>query len=405
MTRLTREIFQPIDLQVELEESIASIKDSSIRNFTKDALGRLWGVGNKLVEKGIIKEISSFQRGLIEWVRDEQHGAQHSYWVFKKEKEIRDAEEFKISDEDLLARAILHDMAEFLPWYNLKTGEEIKLDKKRADRRAKLHPQIMTRMVSLVGKILNVEDANQLATDIFYHDYYWKKPKKTEAMWVARRLSDAGKCLADADRLAVSVEDADAASMARSAIERNRRGSIGRWYILKSDMMAKDRLAWTMRTGGLFDGLSALLTEFTSPDHWFYTKFGQGKNKEKKQAFKAELIRFYRGQYENERQTLRHAQEIEFGIRAKDKMGKYVLAPITPKDMIQGFSKLDIEGKIESLQRMPVSSKAKNNRKYYGYSLQADGVWLDPSILGFKSANELEKTLLSEVNKYEQTLI
>jgi len=391
---------EPANFMTRLEEEIGKIgvrKGSDSAQFVRMATEKLLGVAEKIKQTSLLPNPDPLYAGLLSWIQDGTHGAAHSYDVYTRTKEIRDLEksnqnvETEISDDELLIRAVLHDLGEFLPVFNQEV--ETRNDPLGKEWKTKKHNRVMAIILRKLGKHLVVEDAQQLAKDIWHHDDYWSKPTQKRMQELESRLTPAGKLLADGDRL-VGDEPSD-------EVRRNRENSLGKWFFLRPDLTARERGEWQVRTGGLFDGMSAVLTEFTGQDHWFYTQTARELNKKKKEKFRSVLIDFYTNQYTQGWGVLGDAveqrQPIEFGLRGKTEEEMEKVCP----------DGSDIKAQIATLLQMPVTGKKKDDREYFGYSIRVrispdTYVWLDPSILKFDSAKELTTALISAVDEYEQ---
>ncbi len=313
------------------------------------------------------------------WKEDRQHGIEHSLSVFNKMYIINGADDLQITDGDMSIHAILHDFAEHLPLQ--KAGKEIP-----RDERSRRHPLYMAYLIRAIGNQLGVEDAHQLAINIDHHDDFYLRPSQEEMSHLRKIVSPAGQLLADADRL---VEDTE------GSIERNRGGSLGRWYFFRQNLM--DRKLWKPRTGGLFDGFSALALEFVSPAWRLYTQTGQRIYQERAKSFEVELVRYYQRAF-TEGWTLidtalKTGCEIRYGLRDKSSMIE------VPLDQLEYLEKgqTEIRSQLTRLVNTPVRNKSKDGRNYYGYSVcltDPQGVmhWLDPSILIFPSVEAIKDT-------------
>jgi hypothetical protein len=278
--------------------------------------------------------------------------------------------------------SVVHDMADFLPWYD-QSGNLVEMTEIRKRQAGEYHPLIMWQMVRWFGVRFGIEEAEQVAKDIVYHDLFMSKPSSKAVQRAAGRMSNAGMLVADADRL---VEDVD------GSIHRNRIGSLGRWYILNPELSNEHRYQWRMRTGGLYDGLSALLTEFCGSEAWMFTEAGKGAFLERQGKFKRRLVDYYVQEFDFGWQALANAWGVGVGLKGQ----KMTLHPERATEF-RDFTALGIDRRRQSLKHLvaqPVREKSRLGRDYYGYSLlveRDDGtrIWLDPSVLIYEDREEL----------------
>jgi hypothetical protein len=375
--------------------------------FTERALKQLlWVADNPKVDRTFKMHSVDLIQGLKQWLLDGAHGVLHSYEVFQRMTELQIAElqaatgrqersEYIVPHESLLLRAVLHDLGEFLP---ITMNPEDQAQNK--EWRARKHAQLIAWAARRIGGALEVDDAPQLAQDLRWHDYFWSKPTADDMEKKAQLLSPAGRLLADADRLVGdSVE---------KQIERNRIGSLGKWHVLR-DLSAEDRMQWRERTKGLFDGICALLVEFTGQDHLFYTETARAQNRDKKEQFRHEVVRFYQDQYRHGWQVLHEGMEqnkqFNVGIKGENSPPdeNYIITPDMSDDQLREM--------FSDLINRPVPGKENDKfpgRQYFGYSVAvgegATQEWLDPSILRFRSEQELELALDDAILAFEKVL-
>lgn len=328
-----------------------------------------------------------FEQGLSRWQKDPSHNIEHSFWVYQKMLHIAYEEGVQLNEQvqrELFIRAILHDLGEFFTIY----GKDVD--------HAQRHPLVMAVIIRGINMLLKANEGKQLSVDILNHDFFWEKPSVSQMEQKRKELSVYGHILADADRLvdngATSVEEE-----VQQSLQRNRDGSLGKWYVLRQDLTAEDRAQWQMRTKGLFDGLSALLPEFTGSKEWFYTRTGQALHENKLSAFRATIIEFYQQRYDYGWQQLDRlkGQEIRVGIKGEAESSE-VRIPQEGREMrelLTDIVETPINSKIDA--RFP-------ERKYHGYSLQLDNnEWIDPSILVFENKEALAQYIDNAISEYE----
>ncbi len=374
------------------------------KEFAERAVHSILEIAKKLdTSSGLWPSSADLHESIFLWLTDKAHGVIHSYDVFQRALELRNAEraaqqvEYDISDEELEMRAILHDIGEFLPVYDA-TG------KKRIDKsyQARKHPQIISLIVRKIARELHADDAHQLAIDLRHHDHYWNRPSRENAAQMKQRLSPAGQLLADGDRLV--GEDV------ATAIARSGNMAVGKSYLIK-DFPASERATWKTRTFGLFDGLSALFTEFVGEEYWLYTDAGKKLNKEKQEKFQEVLISYYQDRYQKGWEILEKAREekqpIQIGIKGEvDGNQNAVTKTPTGIEVRSDMSDAEMRAVFEKLINIPVPSTPNTqfpNREYFGYALQVNGdVWLDPSLLRFASKEALAAEFVKSIEEYRK---
>jgi hypothetical protein len=389
-------------LKFELETVAKKTGGINLLRLGKYILGGIINVTDQLVSAGLMSDNrQEIEQGLISWLKDGEHGIVHSVDVFQGMMSIGQTEGLvnnKTDFRELAIRAGLHDLAEFLPIVHRgKTIDQTHLRRK--------HPEIMATLIKAVGKELGVSDTEQLATDILLHDAFYTKPTSEQMETMTEKLSPAGKLLADSDRLFGGGENIV------GTIDRNRKGSLGKWYFLRGDLDNQDRLRWRPRTAGLFDGICALTLEFCAPEHWFYTDTAKKISADRRINFQQEATTYYQQEFIESWQLLNEAKQnsrpIVYGLRGANNQ----LIPIAEADLQEPkkFIDADINEKIHILLSTPVSAKSISQRQYYGYSLavidsKGDLQWLDPSILRFESPEYLQKELLQTIEDFSQSL-
>jgi hypothetical protein len=389
-------------LRDDLRKAAISSKVPYMEDFGRMMVNGVLQVGNRLNRQGLIDgESLPLEQALSRWIKDGEHGLYHGYYVYKGMEYIGKYDGLVNSETDmpeLALRAGLHDMAEFLPLTH--RGQEIS-----PNHRSRKHPEMMGIIIEDIGKALGVSDAHQLAVDIQSHDVFYSKPTVSQMEALKRRVSIAGQLLADADRMMGSGH-----CDGITAIDRNRRGSLGKWYFFRDNIDNQERLKWWPRTGGLFDGLCALGLEFCAPDHWLYTERGKEINAQRRDTFPGMVKDYYSRAYVDGWQELNEAMQddrpIMYGLRGSN--NELVQTPEGDLADCRAFQQFDIRGKINTLLHTPVSAKSTTARQYFGYYLAvsgSDGIkWFDPSVLRFETVGQLQEELSQTIDGFARLL-
>lgn len=382
-----------------IETAVGALNDNHQQLFAIKATSLVLYITTRLEDEGLLHATDAVAEGLVRWNEDEQHGVIHSYHVFEGAKTLRSMNPAysDISDDDLFIRAVLHDLGQFLP---LVGSDGTPIDRPKVDK-SKLHAPLMHRTIMLWGQVLHLHEPETLARDILHHDYSYRHPSEEGARTFQDQLSRAGKLFVDADRFA-GAGPIDDEQITRKTIERNRTGSLGRWYIFRDDLTAENRLSWEIRTGGFFDGASAIFQEFLGfPDYLANTPEGKMIANNRKVTFKNDIVSYYTDAYRSQRPRLEEAweqQTVAIGVKEKD--GILRLSDVLSAKLFA----LPFQEAMDQLVHTPVPEKnTRNGRSYYGYSLLHDGSWYDPSILRFLSEEALRDALLSSMVEYEKT--
>ena len=386
--------------------------------FTEVVSDALQSATTDLRESGHITEngLRVVSRGIQDWMADAQHGIDHSFNVFMGSLHLREklSDQYPkyrdVSDHELSARAVLHDMVPHLPILD-KNGEASFPNEAKRRRVSILHPQVIGMVVSRFAPSLGIppDQYAPLRVDIKYQDQSFSHPDKKRIAAIGKLLSPAGELFNDADRLAGAGELDDPNSI-RISIHRNRVGSLGKWYIFRPDLSLGDRWEWRMRTGGFFDGASALFKEFLgySPDY-AYTPYGKAMAAERRLKFEENFIRYYQKERERGINDLLPLWEnpdrhVEMGI--KNDREQNGIVPIN-NDLVESLRREGFRSAMEVVMTIPVPVDKKDKfrgREYYGWSIRSEGQWYDPSILQFSSGEELRNSFSDAVAGYKEIM-
>lgn len=392
----------------QLMSSKLDILDPDIQTFANNALTYCW----KFVEQSSVDNALMYET-FSNWLKGSVHGVSHSYYVYKKAKEIRDSEQLDVSNNHLFILSVIHDLSEYLPLIDHENSSEVSLKnsqfypaekthlsikEKRSERlwKEEHHPTLMAWIIRSLGSELGIDksEIKQLSNDIYYHDHFWKKLSIQEVEKYRSNLSDAGKILGDADKL-VDGGVSGTSSKVKASIQRCWGYGIGKEYFFR-DLSLTERWSWSKRSGGFFDTLTALLVEYTAPSFYFHTNTGKDINELKKNHFKIEIQNFV---------TQLHSQwwdmlsslvpennlfTLKYGIDSKERI----------LHSISGPNLIDL---ISTIYRMPVRDTVdKDGREFFGYSIYINGEWIDPSIVMFEFQDQLTNSLTTCIDEYSQ---
>lgn len=349
------------------------------------------------------------QNSLKDWFLDDVHGLQHSYLVYKTAVGLAKKERAKCSIKKIFVLSIIHDLSEFLPLFdhnkkrvvrkvgnsfvsggNLLNNKEISLEKRW---KAENHPRLMAWLIRSVGSYIDIDqgDLSSLSKDILYHDKFWDKPSYLDVKKYSAVLSEEGKILHDADRLVMDPILSDSEVLYNN-IKRTESYGLGREYFFRN-LSVNNRLKWWKRSGGLFDTLMPLLVEFSSPSYMFLTKNGKKIYEKKQKLFMKSLLIFLEEKYEEEK---------KLATKFLEENGYLICGFKSHEEetfQLKG-NQLSLISKEVFRRKVSFLSNKKNN--YYGYSINVNGRWLDPSILKYKSFLLLKRDVLKAVNKYQK---
>ena len=402
------------------KQELDSLGEPMLRAFAILAVERIWTIAQELhnTHKQLLPNVVDLKARLKSWITDKAHGVRHSYAVYVRALELKAEElargnyDFDVNDKALELRAILHDIGEFIPVYDQNNQLFIKKTKaEKADDtwQFRRHDQLIAIAVGRIGRELGIDDTQQLARALRHHDFYWSRPSEEASQRMKDSLTPTDWLFIDADRLV-----GDSVS---EQISRNRDNSMGKWYALRGDLSAEDRDEWQLRTGGLFDGSSALYREFSGEDYWFYTEAGQEKNRQKSQEFLKSYREYYISQYRAGWKLIAQAREykwpVEVGLRGEKDGNKSAIveAPEMTSALSAEMSDAELRGQFAVLMNTAVTGKENPKfidpktgepRKYYGYSIRVnENFWLDPSILRFEDEEALGQALTRSFNEYQ----
>lgn len=237
--------------------------------------GVLSGIVEELDEQIDIEVKDRALEAIKNWKNHPDHGARHSYHVYRGMVvlERMDERQGEVPDSDKQALAVLHDLAQSLPYVDPDTGRELKGNQR------KMHAVAMARLIKLVGGRLGVDQSElkRLAEGVRVHDDVYKGRKVESLPYSAQLLSDADKLYGAGERLTP-------AQMAAEAIQRNLKGSAKRdgWYLLR-DLTCEERRGWEYGDRWLSDAASAVRMDMFGIE--FYTKSGMKVAEERRAAF------------------------------------------------------------------------------------------------------------------------
>lgn len=379
--------------------------------FVENVTSSLGTVVDDLRRRGHFSDaqVDSIKEGIvIGWLGDSQHGVVHSYYAYQGARTLRDRDkDYRgVSDSDLLARAALHDMAEFLPAAD-KEGRLYFPDDSEQRRIAQIHPLVIAKVVERFAGALGIPrgEWGPLARDMKLQDLSFERPTLEKVQRAANMLTPAGKLFNDADRLAGAGE-LDNPNLIQASIQRNRVGSLGRWYMLRKDL--NGRWEWKMRAGGRFDGLSALLSEFVAfPPAYAYTPEGKRIAVQRREQFPEKFMEFYEALRRRGRDVLipvweENPDNIEIGI--KDERSQDGIIRMD-EETANAVRRMEFAEAMHVLMKMPVQERGiQNGRQWFGWSIRLGKEWFDPSILQFESGSELNAEFNKARDKYQKLM-
>lgn len=228
--------------------------------------------------------------GLDAFTIDKIHGVNHSFDVYRGMRWLaqQDDQLNKQEDGKYQALAVLHDLAQFLPFHNPYTGETFKGNKR------KLHARIMAVATQWFGKKLHLSQKNiqEISLGIRTHDDYYQGEKH-------EGLPYLGQVLSDADKLFGAVFDTDPTVLAKKTMERNLEGLQGPkgWYLVRPELTQADRNQWQYGDRWNLDGISAVYKDFYNPIG-FYTPAAQQLGQVRRKAFEQIMDEIYGYEYD-----------------------------------------------------------------------------------------------------------
>lgn len=388
------------------------IMDPDLYRFITDSINRLINISSL-----VLSDLAPVVRGLELWISDEVHGAEHSFYVYKKGLEIAELDNLPIDQDKLYLLCVIHDLAEFLPIYDPSLSHQLQWveglffpaenfqglsqagESKERRWKSLRHPEMMAKTVMLLGRLFGFVDAKQLAIDVYYHDVFWDVPSEERIDKIREKLSLEGKVLADADRM-VDGGSADNEEMVRSAIQRNWFFGAGKQHYIRPDIDAGVRRLWQKRTGALFDNLSALLPEFTAPEYLMHTFAGREMLRTKKELFLEilkdfvleKLYRPWKNILDNHFAGSDQVVDIQYGVRSGEVL--YEINRVTIGEAIRQVLFI----------KEPESYSDVYGRARYPYHLYVGDEYIDPSIVIFPEEEALTYALEQAFYEYEATL-
>ncbi len=199
------------------------------------------------------------QTGITNWVKDKEHGGVHAWYVYMGMQWLAKQEYIEPQPKTWEAAAALHDLGQFLPLKNRKTGESNLTGNPRLR-----HPQMLNVLTRLFGDRLGLTGAEviEAASAIRIHDDVFANKIHPE-------LSDTAKLLSDADKLFGASLNCQPEQLVREIIQRNYDGldKAEGWYLIRNLSVAT-RNAWQYGDRWYGDGISAVRRQINMP---YYT--------------------------------------------------------------------------------------------------------------------------------------
>lgn len=227
---------------------------------------------------------------LDEYAQEKTHGANHSFDVYTGMRYLarQDGKLDPKEDSKYQAMAVLHDMAQFLPFNNPYTGEAF------AGNKRKLHARIMSVAIRWFGERLHLDqnDRRELSQAINVHDDYYAGVHHKNLPYAAQLLSDA-------DKLFGAGMETDPRLLARDAIKRNLAGCGGAagWYCIRPELTRKQRSQWRYGDRWNLDAFSAVCADMYNPVG-FYTEAAQKLGLARTRAFEELMDQEYGNVYD-----------------------------------------------------------------------------------------------------------
>lgn len=344
-------------------------------------------------EHAIQQHVSQTARNSIdEWKHHQDHGSQHSYFVYEGIVHIAKKEGIWKPEQDNIyqAYAVLHDLAQTFPLQHPATGEPLPGDVR------KLHPDTMARMILLFGiKLgLSVSGARRMAMDIRHHDDTYSTGQTYS------RMSPIGNLLADSDKLFGAGLSHNPNDLAHDALERNKKGGIGPagWYLIRDDITPEERRDWQYGDRWLGDRLSAVLKEMNSTA--FYTETGKAVAEAKRGAFVEQARQFYLDEYHQNRRMISLWEEAVTNARLMSVVlvGKNPDGKLPLEKPAEDLS--DISGIVEEAYNRPIQVNTRPGHETpRGWKIQVtidnqNPLLIDPSIARY----ETEERFMHAIN-------
>lgn len=383
-------------LTAKFNGQVSSEVPIDLDNFSNLATEMIHTVLNRANGLGCKSEIVG---AIDRWRQDDVHGVRHSYDVYQASLNIAEKDQLIVDNPTLFVLATIHDLSEFLPLIDHRTGQVLSGDQESTCQqhlKEQKHDVLMAWLLRYISTSGLVTLPKTLAHDVLHHDVFWSRPSRHQMDKISRSISIEGAVLADADRLVNGGrQDLNLDDSVYFNILRSWQYGIGREFFYR-DLPPEDRFKWRKRTAGLFDCLSSLVAEFTAPDYVFHTQSGKFLNQYKKSVFNNQLQLFLSELYQTQTsQFSRIANspglKVEYGLKISE--ARYSLISNSKEEA------------VASLLSMPVEElKADDGRQYYGYSFLVDGQWIDPSVVVYNSVEEFSETVIDAVRNYENYL-
>lgn len=227
----------------------------------------LLNFGGRLQERQVIHPSINIKAGVMAWLEDDQHGAVHSFMVYRGAAEKIAPYELgrlldTIEDRKLQWLAAGHDLVRFFPGVNYQTGLPISDWQTTAMSKHALRAGWLMRQLG--GDLgFTSEESLQLAQDLAYHDFSLENIKGERRARILLKLSSLGRIFHDADKLfALGLTD-NAGELVRNVLERNRLGGFRTegWYLLRPDLTDRERDEWQYGDRWFSDRVAAIRKE------------------------------------------------------------------------------------------------------------------------------------------------
>jgi len=276
----------------------------SILNPNENAFIDKWGgellqITNKLAhdQSRLLPDVANeARRALRAYLIHSDHGAHHSYFVYEGMRWLAEKEKIKIDDADLQAVAVLHDLAQMLPYKDPKTGDEL-----GGDQRAS-HPETMAQIIYLFAPLLHLDEhkVREVMIAIRHHDDTYGKKNAYKYM------GQLGKLLAESDKLFGGGMSREPKEMAHDAIIRNQQGADNPqgWYLMRDDLSPEQRNNWKYGDRWIGDRISAVRKDMFKTE--FYTESGKQIAEQRRSIFIEQAKIAYGAEYDATQEALKN---------------------------------------------------------------------------------------------------
>jgi hypothetical protein len=198
---LVREEAVPEELQIKVEQlygkHLEALSSSDERKFARRVVTNILRVAKDVkTHTDLLPTVEDLEDTLKDWLTDPQKGAHHTYEVYhlmlemKQQAMVDGSTALTMSDRELEARAILYDIARFLPIY-AQDNQQLEDKTWQLKRRA----QLLSIFSNRLGGALGSDDAQQLARDMLYLNV------DPETENIGGELSPAAKLLLKANQV------------------------------------------------------------------------------------------------------------------------------------------------------------------------------------------------------------